>query len=199
MTPERWAITMATVMASFPDWANSGQYAATGLCRSINPRSASRCTHVLVNPFDPENTLANVSCCQGRSQAASCQPPQRLTTSSPSTHVATAAPVSSRSAKLRSNCSRTAANSGAQNPAIGTSEVLTPNSLRLVAATPSISPVDDVDVVRKPILSRARNRTVIQTTFGLRLPGFVGGQGWSLAWPSDLASITFGDLPVALA
>src|ERR1700730_5317977 len=167
MTPERWAITMATVMASFPDWANSGQYAATGWCRSISPRSASRCTQVLVRPFDPENTLANVSCCQGRSQAASCQPPQRLTTSLPSTHVDTAAPISPRSAKLRSNCSRTASNSGAHNPAIGTSAVLTPNSLRLVADTPSISPGDAANVASELILSRQRNRTVIQTTFGI--------------------------------
>ena len=42
MTPERWPITMATVMSCFPAWANSGQYSATGACRSSSPRSARR-------------------------------------------------------------------------------------------------------------------------------------------------------------
>ncbi len=125
MTPERCAITMATVTASLPDWANSGQYVATGWWRSISPRSTSRCTQVLVNPLDPENTLTKVSWRHGRRPSASCQPPHRSTTSSPSTHAATAAPTSPRSAKLRSNCSRTPSNAGAHDPPTGTSSAVT--------------------------------------------------------------------------
>ncbi|CFS65427.1 Uncharacterised protein [Mycobacterium tuberculosis] len=57
-----------------------------------------------------------MSCCQGRVPPASAEPPHRLTTRSPSTHTATAAPTSLRSTKLRSNASRTLVNSDAHEP-----------------------------------------------------------------------------------
>src|SRR5882672_9531056 len=64
--------------------------------------------------------LARVSFRQGRKPAASAKPPHRLTTRSPSTQTATAAPMSSRSVKLDSKASRTRSKSGAHEPLMGT-------------------------------------------------------------------------------
>ena len=59
--------------------------------------------------------------CHGRRPAASAKPPHRLTTRSPSTQTATAAPMSSRSVKLRMKASRTLSKPGAHEPFIVTS------------------------------------------------------------------------------
>src|SRR4030088_794854 len=64
--------------------------------------------------------LAKVFSRHGRTPAAPAKPPQRLTTRSPSTQTATAAPMSLRSVKLDSKASRTRSNSGVHEPLIGT-------------------------------------------------------------------------------
>ena len=64
--------------------------------------------------------LARVSFRQGRKPAVSAKPPHRLTTRSPSTQTATAAPTSSRSVKLDSKASRTRSKPGAHEPLTGT-------------------------------------------------------------------------------
>ncbi len=71
---------------------------------------------VLVNAFEAEKMLARVSSCQGRLPAASAEPPQRLTASSPSTQTATAAPISLRSRKFDWKAPRTRSKSGEQEP-----------------------------------------------------------------------------------
>ena len=106
-------------MSALPAEPNSGQYCATGASRSISPRSASRCTQVLVRPFVPEKTLAKVLSRQCRRRRASAWPPHRLTTRSPSTQTATAAPTSPRRVKLFSNSARTASNFAAHVPPMG--------------------------------------------------------------------------------
>ena len=56
----------------------------------------------------------------GRRPAASAKPPHRLTTRSPSTQTATAAPMSSRSVKFEVKASRTRSKPGAHEPSTGT-------------------------------------------------------------------------------
>jgi hypothetical protein len=68
------------------------------------------CAQSAVAPFVADHTLPTVSALQARPLAGSAVPPHMSTTVSPSMVTHTDAPTSPRSAKLRSNSSRTCAN-----------------------------------------------------------------------------------------
>ena len=69
-------------MFSFPAWANSGQYVATGSLYLTSPRSARRCNVVATTPFVVEKLIDIVSRSHGR-PATSRVPPHTSTTFSP--------------------------------------------------------------------------------------------------------------------
>ena len=82
------------------------------------PAPPSMCAHSAVAPFVHDHTSPIVSRSHARPVSGSAVPPHRSTTGSPSTVTHTEAPTSSRSAKFRSNSSRTAPNAVAHVPSI---------------------------------------------------------------------------------
>ena len=131
-TPTEWSSIIETTTSSLPLVANSGQYSATGASRSSCPRSARMWAHSAVAPFVQEYTTTRVSASHGRSVDGSATPPHRSTTVRPSTVTHTAAPTSSRSAKLRASSSRTASKPDSHTP-----EMATVMALPSASATPS--------------------------------------------------------------
>src|SRR6266540_1936727 len=83
---------------------------------SMTPRAARRWAHRAVAPLVHDQTTTIVSSTHGARVPGLATPPHRSTTTSPSTVTETEAPTSPRSAKLRSNSSRTAANRGSAVP-----------------------------------------------------------------------------------
>ena len=113
--PALWQSSQRTGICPLPACANSGQYAATGASRSSAPFSASRLAQIAVMPLVVEYTFTIVSRFHGWVRAPSRCPPQRSTTSSPSTVTATAAPTSPLS-KFAAKASRTRSNRFAHSP-----------------------------------------------------------------------------------
>ncbi|HEY2071642.1 MAG TPA: hypothetical protein VGG48_18930 [Rhizomicrobium sp.] len=113
-------------MFSFPVAANSGQTAAMGASISRLPCSMSLSAAMVQSALETEKTLTSVSRSQGRVRALSFQPPQRSTTTRPSSETATAAPGSPRSAKLARNALRTASKRGSQIPSSGVTVIKSP-------------------------------------------------------------------------
>src|SRR4051794_3157268 len=83
---------------------------------SISPRDTSMCTHRATAPFVQDQTTPMVSGSHAPPVVGSATPPHRSTTVSPSSVTQNDAPISPRSARLRSNSSRTDAKRGSQVP-----------------------------------------------------------------------------------
>ena len=120
-----WCVSsIRTGMRSFPACPNSGQYRVTGASRSTSPASTCRSSAIELIAFPTDQHGTIVSRSHGCVRAASRHPAHRSTTGTPSRTIETAAPTSPRSAKLRTNSSRTRANRGSQSPWIaGTSAI----------------------------------------------------------------------------
>src|SRR2546427_12400406 len=99
------------------------------------------CAQSAVIAFVVEKTLTIVSAVHGRVRRASAQPPQRSTTSPPSTVAAEEAPISRPASKLAANALRTSRKRAAHSPA--TSDAIGMGSAipaALYAATGQVHP-----------------------------------------------------------
>ena len=119
--PAVWLITWRIAISPLPPAPNSGHTLATGAYRSSSPWSASSRQHSADRVFVVDQTLMIVSRSHGTSVAESVVtvPPQRSTTSSPSSVIASDAPTSLGSlpsAKLAANASRIAPNRSSHVP-----------------------------------------------------------------------------------
>src|SRR6478609_3984423 len=81
----------------------------------------------------------SVSSFQGASPSGARRPPHRSTTFSPRQYAATAAPISPRSSKLRSNSARTSSKPGATNPETSAFELSTALMKPPPSSDPSLS------------------------------------------------------------
>src|SRR4051794_37317893 len=107
---------MRTVVRSLPLRPYSGQYSTTGASTSRRPRDTSTCAHSAVAPL--------VQLCTMLIESSPNVPPHTSTTVRPSWVMQSVAPVSPRSATLRSNASTTGCHRSSQVPsAIGPVEL----------------------------------------------------------------------------
>src|SRR5258705_7205384 len=117
------------------------------------------CVHSAAIAFVVDQTFASVSRCHGRVRARSAEPPQRSTTTWPSTVAANDAPISFPTAKFFANASFTRAKRGSQKPSIETSGTAPDQMEERPVGPARAPPVGDGPV--RPVVGDAAGRILV--------------------------------------